>query len=81
MDLLEEHPSPSVTHILEGLVDWSKPADIGAGREENEPDDGHPKVGGSSSPTHPGKATNQIDSQCGTVYCKSTDSMFSADHP
>lgn len=56
--------------LLEGLVDWPEPADVGAWSEEDEPQDGHAKVGRSSTAAHPGKTTNQIKSQSGAVHCQ-----------
>ena len=58
----------SVWVLLEGLVDGPEPAHIGAGSEQNEPQDGHAKVGCSASTTHPCQAANEIHGQCGTVH-------------
>lgn len=56
--------------LLEGLVDGSKPTNVGARSEHYEPDDGQPKVGHSTSTKHPSKAANEIYCQCSTVHCK-----------
>ena len=54
--------------LLEGLVDRPEPAHIGAGSEQDEPQDGHAEVGGSASTAHPRQAANEIHGQRGTVY-------------
>lgn len=61
--------------LLEGLVDGPEPTDIRAGREHEDPDDGHAKVGHTTSTKHPCKAANEIHNKCGTVNCKNTTEM------
>jgi len=58
------------TSSLEGLVDGPEPTHVGAGGEENEPQDGHAEVGRSTTSTHPRQTANQIHSQCGAVHCQ-----------
>lgn len=53
---------------LEGLVDGPEPAHVGAGSEEDQPQDGHAEVGGAAAATHPRQATNQVNSQSGRVH-------------
>lgn len=38
---------------LEGLVNGPEPAHVGAGSEEDQPQEGHAEVGGAASATHP----------------------------
>lgn len=56
-------------YLLEGLVDGSEPAHVGAGGEQDEPQNGHAKVSGPAPAAHPRQAANQIDRQGGTVNC------------
>ena len=65
---LDDHRQTGVQLSLEGLVDGSEPADVGAGGEENEPQDSHAKVSGPAPATHPRQAANQIHGQCGAVH-------------
>ena len=51
------HTQDAIT-LLEGLVDGPEPAHVGAGREEDEPQDGHAEVGRSAASTHPGQAAD-----------------------
>lgn len=53
---------------LESLVDGPEPADVGARREHQEPNDSHSKVGHASSPKHPGEAANQVHSQSRAIH-------------
>lgn len=55
---------------LKGLVDGPEPAHVGAGREEDEPQKGHAKVGRSATSTHPRQAPDQINSERCTVHCQ-----------
>lgn len=48
--------------LLEGFVDGPEPAHIGTWGEKDEPQDGHAKVGCSTTSTHPRQTANQIDS-------------------
>ncbi len=58
------------TGSLEGLVDGPEPAHIGAGGEEDEPQDGHAEVCRSAASTHPRQTANQINSQRGAIHCQ-----------
>lgn len=58
--------------LLEGLVDGPEPADIRARSEHEDPDDGHAKVGHTTSTKHPSKAAKKIHNKCGTINCKNT---------
>lgn len=53
---------------LEGLVDGPEPAHVGAGCEEDEPQDGHAEVGGAAAAAHPRQAANQVNGQSSRVH-------------
>ena len=56
--------------LLEGLVDGPEPADVRAGSEQDEPQDGHAEVGCPAASTHPCQTANQINCQSGGVHCQ-----------
>lgn len=60
----------SGTSSLEGLVDGSEPAHVGAGGEEDEPQEGHAEVGRPATSTHPRQTANEIYSQRGAIHCQ-----------
>lgn len=62
--------APSGTGLLEGLVDGSEPAHVGTRGEKDEPQEGHAKVGRSSTSTHPRQAADEINSQRGAIHCQ-----------
>lgn len=55
---------------LKSLVNGPEPAHVGAGREQDEPQESHAEVGGTATSAHPRQAANQINSQSGGVHCK-----------
>lgn len=57
-----------VTDSLEGLVDGPEPADVRAGSEHDQPDDGQSKVGYATTPKHPSKAADEIHSESCAVH-------------
>lgn len=54
--------------LLEGLVDGPEPAHVGAGSEEDQPQEGHAEVGGTAAATHPRQTANQVNRQSGCVH-------------
>lgn len=60
----------STNHLLEGLVNGPKPADVGAGCEEDEPEKGEAKVGGSPASDQPRETAHQVHGQRDTVHCR-----------
>lgn len=52
---------------LESLVDGPEPADVGAGSEHEQPNDGHAEVCDASAAKHPGEAADEVHSQCGAI--------------
>lgn len=69
-----------VSYLLEGFVNGPKPAHIGAGSEEDEPQNSHSEIDSSSSATHPCQAANQIHCQSDAVHCKHTENTCSSTH-
>ena len=71
--------------LLEGLVDGPEPAHVGAGGEEDEPQEGHAEVGRPAASAHPRQTANQINSQCCSVHCEHhrdmTGKMVYGRHP
>lgn len=59
----------STNHLLEGLVNGPKPADVGAGCEEDEPEKGEAKVGGSPASDQPRETAHQVHGQRDAVHC------------
>lgn len=55
---------------LEGFVNGPEPAHVGAGGEEDEPQDGHAEVGRAAASTHPRQAADEINGQSGGVHCQ-----------
>lgn len=47
--------------LLKCLVDGPEPAHVGTWSEEYEPQEGHAKVGCSSTSAHPGQAAYQVN--------------------
>lgn len=60
----------STNHLLEGLVNGPKPADVGAGCEEDEPEKGEAKVGGSPTSNQPRETAHQVHRQRDAVHCR-----------
>lgn len=60
----------STNHLLEGLVNGPKPADVGAGCEEDEPEKGEAKVGGSPASDQPRETAHQVHGQRDAVHCR-----------
>lgn len=60
----------STNHLLEGLVNGPKPADVGAGCEEDEPEKGQAKVGGSPASDQPRETAHQVHGQRDAVHCR-----------
>lgn len=50
----------SGTVSLKSLVNGPEPAHVGAGREEDEPQESHAEVGGTATSAHPRQTANQI---------------------
>ena len=73
----------STHHLLEGLVNGPKPADVGAGCEEDEPEKGEAKVGGSPASDQPRETAHQVHGQRDAIHCRpgstSTDTRQTAD--
>lgn len=46
---------------LKCLVNGPEPAHVGAGREEDEPQESHAKVGSTATSAHPRQAADQVD--------------------
>lgn len=59
-------------HLLESFVNRSKPADIGAGRKENEPENCQSKIYSSAASNEPREAAHEIHRQGDAVHCKHT---------
>lgn len=55
---------------LKGLVNGPEPAHVGAGREQDEPQERHAEVGGAAASAHPRQAANQINGESGGVHCQ-----------
>lgn len=55
---------------LKSLVNGPEPAHVGAGREQDEPQESHAEVGGTATSAHPRQTANQIDGQSGGVHCQ-----------
>lgn len=60
----------STNHLLEGLVNGPKPANVGAGCEEDEPEKGEAKVGGSPASDQPRETAHQVHGQRDAVHCR-----------
>lgn len=60
----------STNNLLEGLVNGPKPADVGAGCEEDEPEKGQAKVGGSPASDQPRETAHQVHGQRDAVHCR-----------
>ena len=73
----------STRHLLEGLVNGPKPADVGAGCEEDEPEKGEAKVGGSPASDQPRETAHQVHGQRDAIHCRPrsmyTDTRRTAD--
>lgn len=46
---------------LKSLVNGPEPAHVGAGREQDEPQESHAEVGGTATSAHPRQTANQIN--------------------
>ena len=60
----------NTNHLLEGLVNGPKPADVGARCEEDEPEKGEAKVGGSPASDQPRETAHQVPGQRDAVHCR-----------
>ena len=60
----------STRHLLEGLVNGPKPADVGAGCEEDEPEKGKAKVGGFPASDQPRETAHQVHGQRDAIHCR-----------
>jgi hypothetical protein len=60
----------SCNHLLEGLVNRPKPADVGAGCKKDEPEKGEAKVGGSPASDQPRETAHQVHGQRDAVHCR-----------
>lgn len=60
----------NTNHLLEGLVNGPKPADVGARCEEDEPEKGEAKVGGSPASDQPRETAHQVHGQRDAVHCR-----------
>lgn len=55
---------------LKSLVDGPEPAHVGAGREQDEPQERHAEVGGTATSAHPRQTANQINGESDGVHCQ-----------
>lgn len=55
---------------LKRLVDGPEPAHVGAGREQDEPQERHAEVGRAAAAAHPRQAANQINGKSGGIHCQ-----------
>lgn len=55
---------------LKCLVNGPEPAHVGAGREQDEPQESHAKVGGAAASAHPRQAADQVNGEGGGIHCQ-----------